>query len=468
MSMTEIWKSVPESACEISNLGRLRDAASKTVKPDQKTTVTRLNPAGKRQSTPIPNIVAELFIGESGGRLMFYINNNKIDFRADNLAWVSKGALKTLRLPIIRIRNSSDWGVYINAIEATRAIVDTAGPRFSSTLSQIGDARDVGSAFGYEWKTWDGAIAKHQILNVYIADSGQVIEDNKPLAHENGQVKIGKFSYNVAELVADCYLPPRPALAQLVHINGNKNNNRCNNLKWVLPPTEKATGSPVVITPPDSEKPAKLAKQAEPGGWISLPKLKCEINIDERRVRQYCFDDPEPDEIKPRLHAGYVMFPLNVERDGHYAVIYFKFDSLVIISELPEMPPGPALPPETVVAQLMGESWVRLHRRIEDAAAWVTCQSLDSSGSESVVKVLERAIADKSEVFGYRWEYQPDVTGNAVRYMPTTSGFYRCPDIVINPMLNFDDIVEPYSKKGQLLDRVDSTAQISAHSGGLE
>ena len=452
MSMMEIWKSVPESELEISNLGRLRDAASKTVKPDQKTTITRLNPASKRQSTRIPIIVAELFIGPSEGRVLFYINDNKTDFCADNLAWVSKDALKTLRSPIIRIKNSSDWGVYVDAVEATRVIVDTAGLRFSAALSQIGDARDVGSAFGYEWKTWDGKMTKHQILNVYIADSGQVIEDYKPLAHENGQVKIGKFSYSVAELVADCYLPPRSTLAQLVHINGNKNDNRCCNLKWALPHTENSAGSPVVNTPP--------AKHAEPGGWISLPKLKCEINIDERRVRQYCFDDPEPDEIKPRMHAGYAMFPLRVERDGYSAIIYFKFDSLVIISELPEMPPGPTLPPETVVAQLMHKSWVRLHRRIEDAAAWVTCQSLDSSGSEAVVKVLEKAIADKSEVYGYRWEYQPDVTGNALRYRPTRSGFYSCPDIVINPMLDFDDATEPYNKKGQLLEQVDSAAQL--------
>ena len=256
----EIWKnmsSIGFSKYDVSNCGKIRNVCTQYVrrlKPrsDGYITTSIRNDMGDLISLSVHRVVAKIFIPNPEQKsTVDHIDKNRSNNKSSNLRWASYIEQCKNRKKIINRQGRS-----INQCTLDDTYIKTwssiKNAALSLNINETSIARTLNGRFksggGYKWKYNDGdhigeiwQLVPIEIKNIYASNYGRIKNSNGHILNgnnHNGYINI-KLSnnkhYQVHRLVCLTFngLPPDDMRIYVNHIDGNKSNNRSDNLEWI-------------------------------------------------------------------------------------------------------------------------------------------------------------------------------------------------------------------------------------------
>lgn len=207
MNNEEIWVTIPEyPKFEVSNMGNARRIGSeKYLKlTDGRLSVTVAPKLYRRLK--ICDFVASLFIGEKpDGNIIWHINGDKTDNRVENLKYVPRGYYEYEQI------DGEEWR-------------DAPGLEGYYQISNKGRLRSIdrvriGQKLGQQFE------AEHK---------GRIIHQSHCHGYCVSRISIGdkQETVKIHRLVAGAFVPNPNGYNDVNHKNGNRSDNRVENLEW--------------------------------------------------------------------------------------------------------------------------------------------------------------------------------------------------------------------------------------------
>jgi|19_taG_2_1085344.scaffolds.fasta_scaffold02015_10 hypothetical protein len=250
----EKWKSLdrPFEKYEISTLGRLKNSKTNYIfKKDSNVScgysrVRLTSSDGKDKYIVLHKLVADAFIPNPNNKLEInHKNGIRNDNRASNLEWVTrKENCNRKNQTNNKSRPVMQYDLDGNFIKKWDKISDIpfGGKNISSAC-----AGRLGHAYGFVWKYYEEKI-RNEDWKVVIIKGKKIEVSNKGrirlvsgkvtygYLNDNGyrMVNINKKTFQVHRLVAKTFVPNNQVNKNVVdHIDGNRENNSIDNLRWV-------------------------------------------------------------------------------------------------------------------------------------------------------------------------------------------------------------------------------------------
>lgn len=251
--MKEIWKKIehPYDNFSVSNLGKVRNDITKYIFNNKNIlngyVRVRLTQNKLTRTTMVHILVAESFVPRIKGRdFVDHINRIPSDNRASNLRWVNrKENIANSNVRSTKSRAILQKDIDGNIVRRYNRIKDVEEFGFSRQNVCSVCRGDLLTAGGFIWEYEElflhGEVFKELILNgqsIFVSNMGRVkLASGKiTYGHMSGEyksisVKGGMFRVN--RLVAKAFLgaPKKNEVAH--HKDGNKLNNKSENLEWV-------------------------------------------------------------------------------------------------------------------------------------------------------------------------------------------------------------------------------------------
>jgi len=246
---------------EVSGNGEIRNRASKKILKGYKVkfkSVTIPNEEGKSVTLYRHRVVCTLFHGDPPDpkSVVIFLNENTDDVSKENLRWGSrsenmqshyrKHPRVSLLSPVIAMKDgkSKQFQSMKLASEATSVHYQSIlrsiklGLSFEGWKFQRPDMQEIQDLPGEQWRTWS------VMPDLHVSNLGRVknIRMNRLLDGPFQIRKLANFRPSVARMVAECWVPKNNddlPVHFVNHIDGNKRNNRADNLQWVSSLTRK-------------------------------------------------------------------------------------------------------------------------------------------------------------------------------------------------------------------------------------
>lgn len=271
--MEEIWRPTQDYPnYEVSNTGLVRNLkTNRMMKLNNKGGYQEISLRNniKRTSFKVHRLVAIAFIDNPLNKSdVNHKDKNKLNNHVDNLEWVTRQENNIHRCKDITITNNRNKNVCridINTgeeLETYNSIQDAAKWAIENKLSSnehnarnaIGNAITglSSTSYGFKWKhiteldVLDGEIWKEISINIvgkpnyWVSNLGRFRNDKGIIMinqknNENGYVRItiGLKTYLLHRLIALTFIENPENKEQVNHIDGNKLNNKLDNLEWV-------------------------------------------------------------------------------------------------------------------------------------------------------------------------------------------------------------------------------------------
>jgi hypothetical protein len=259
----ETWSIISEYPnYEVSNIGNIRNKNTKkilkqTINNGYFRVCVRKN--NKSITCLVHRLVASAFLETNIKKnIINHIDGNKLNNFASNLEWVTQkeninhailnNLIKINTVSIIQLDMNEKEIKIFNSIKEIEESYD-----FDRSFIIRVCKKQAKSAYGYKWKylenkeiinNFDGKNIA-EFSNYLINTNGDVYSKKskkllKPIINKNGHAYVSlinentgkKHNFYISRLVAELYLNNENNFSIVIHKNGNKSDNRLENLEW--------------------------------------------------------------------------------------------------------------------------------------------------------------------------------------------------------------------------------------------
>jgi len=248
------------SKYEINNRGEIRNINTKKILKTQYLTyptIGLINDNKKLKMYSIHFLVASIFIDNPNNyNEINHIDRNRNNFIFSNLEWCThkyniqqKNNNNEHSFKKVIMTDKNNNNINFNSYKEAYEFLNLTKTNFKSFSACVSDCcnKKQKTAYGYKWNYYsffdekqleNNDIWKEVLDNIFINKDGIIYNKNtkniiKGSDLEYKNVMINKKNYRLHRLIASAFIPNPNNLKVVNHKNGNKFDNRLENLEWV-------------------------------------------------------------------------------------------------------------------------------------------------------------------------------------------------------------------------------------------